>query len=86
MLDIITFITTLMTVHSSMCPTAPKPNCSDTIPTQYHIRSRVQKFPARDTKAAPNKKMLRGYVVPFEEHKVTTSQMYKVCCNKDRIN
>ena len=28
-----------------------------------HIRSRVQKFPARHTKAAPNGKCCKGYIV-----------------------
>ena len=30
----------------------------------YTIRSRVQKFPARHTKAAPNGKCCEGYIVP----------------------
>ena len=30
----------------------------------YYVRSSVQKFPARHTKAAPNGKCSEGYIVP----------------------
>ena len=34
------------------------------VPNSTHIRSRVQKFPAWHTKAAPNGKCCEGYIVP----------------------
>ena len=46
------------------------------------VRSRVQKFPAWHTKAAPNGKCCEGF---FEGHRVTSSQMWKVCWNKGRL-
>ena len=47
-----------------------------------NIRSRVQKFPAWHTKAAPNWKCCEGYIVPC---RVTSSLMWKVCWNKGRL-
>ena len=47
-----------------------------------YVCSRVQKFPAWHTKAAPNGKCCEGYVVPS---RVTSSQMWKVCWNKGRL-
>ena len=46
------------------------------------LRSRVQKFPAWHTKAAPNGKCCEGYIVPS---RVTGSRMWKVCWNKGRL-
>jgi hypothetical protein len=48
------------------------------------LRSRVQKFPAWHTKAAPNWKCCKGYIVLFEGHTVTSSRVWKVCWNKGR--
>ena len=47
-----------------------------------HIRSRVQKFPAWHTKAAPNEKCCVGYIVPSM---VTSTQMWKVSWTKWRL-
>ena len=46
------------------------------------VRSRVKKFPAWHTKAAPNGKCCEGYIVPSM---VISSQMWKVCWNKGRL-
>jgi hypothetical protein len=49
------------------------------------VHNKVQKFQAWHTKAAPNGKCCEGYIVLFEGHRVTGSQMWKVCWNRGKL-